>query len=68
MIIFKHKNKSVFKPQKNKCKILDQNIDPISKLNWATINDLKNDKNIEEPDKEGYVVIPSKSHHKSMIA
>ena len=41
----------------------------LSKLEWAAINDLKNDKNIEikEADKGGSVVILSKSHYKSMI-
>ena len=79
------KNKSVFNPQRNRDKILDQNIDPLnslnfprlqkapksnlSKLEWAAINDLKNEKNIEikEADKGGSVVILSKFHYKSMI-
>ena len=41
----------------------------LSKLEWAAINDLKNDKNIEikEADKGGSVAILSKSHYKSMI-
>ena len=41
----------------------------LSKLEWAAINDLKNDENIEimEADKRGSVVILSKSHYKSMI-
>ena len=41
----------------------------LSKLEWADINDLKNDKNIEimEADKGGSAVILSKSHYKSMI-
>ena len=41
----------------------------LSKVEWATINDLKIDKNIEvkEADKGGFVVILSKSHYKSMI-
>ena len=39
------------------------------KLEWAAIDDLKNDKNIEykEADKGGSVVILWKSHYKSMI-
>ena len=79
------KNKSAFNPPRNRDKILDQNIDSrdilnfpdmqkapksnLSKLEWAAINDLKNDKNIEikEADKGGSVVILSKSHYKSMI-
>ena len=41
----------------------------LSKLEWAAINDLKNDKNIEvkEADKGESVVIFSICHHKSMI-
>ena len=76
---------SPFNPLRNRDKILDQNIDSfnslnfpdmqkapksnLSKLEWAAINDLKNDKNIEikESDKEGSVVILSKFHYKSMI-
>ena len=79
------KNKSAFNPPRNRDKILDQNIDfldslnflamqkapksNLSKVEWATINDLKIDKNIEvkEADKGGFVVILSKSHYKSMI-
>ena len=57
------KNKSAFIPQRNRDRILDQNIDSINSLNFAdlekapkynhskielvAINDLKNDKNIE---------------------
>ena len=57
------KNKSAFIPQRNRDRILDQNIDSINILNFAdlqkapkynhskielvAINDLKNDKNIE---------------------
>ena len=39
------------------------------KYDWATINDLKNYKNVEikEADKGGSVVILSKSHCKCMI-
>ena len=79
------KDKSAFNPPRNRDKILDQNIDSLnslnfpdlqkspksnlSKLEWAAINDLKNDKNIEieEADKGGSVLILSKSHDKSMI-
>ena len=79
------KNKLAFNPPRNKDKLLDQNIDSLnnlnfpdmqkapksnlSKLKWAAINHLKNDKNIEikEADKGGSVVILSKSHYKSMI-
>ena len=41
----------------------------LSKPEWVAINDLKNDKNVEikETDKEGSVVILSKSHHKNTI-
>ena len=41
----------------------------LSKLEWAAINDLKNDENIEieEAGKGGSVLILSKSHDKSMI-
>ena len=41
----------------------------LSKLEWAAMNDVENDKNIEtkEADKRGSVVILSKSHCKSMI-
>ena len=78
------KNKSALNPPRNRDKILDQNIDSLnslnfpnlqkapksnlSKLEWAAINNLKNDKNIEikEADKGGSVVILSKSHYKSM--
>ena len=73
------KNKSAFNPPRNRGKILDQNIDSLnslnfhdlqrspknnfSKLEWAAINDLKNDKNIaiKEADKGGSIVILSKS-------
>ena len=79
------KNKSAFNPPRNRDKILDQNIDSLNssnfpdlqkapksnllKLEWAAINDLNNDKNIEikETDKGGSVVILSKSHYKSVI-
>ena len=79
------KNKSAFNPPRKRDKILDQNIDclnsvnfpdsqktpksNLSELEWAAINDLKNEKNIEikEPDKGGSVVILSKSHNKIMI-
>ena len=79
------KNKSAFNPPRNRDKILDQNIDSLnslnfpdlqkapksnlSKLEWAAINDLKNDKNIEikETDKGESVLILLKSHYKSMI-
>ena len=79
------KHKSAFNPPRNRDKILDQNIDSLnslnfpdlekapksnlSKLQWAAINDLKNDKNIEikETDKGGSGVILSKSHYKSML-
>ena len=79
------KNRSAFNPPRNRDEILDQNIDflnslnfsdlqkapksNLSKLKWAAINDLKNDKNIEikEADKGGSVVILPKSHYKSTI-
>ena len=79
------KNKSAFNPPRNRDKILDQNIDSLnslnfpnlqkapksnlSKLEWAAINDLKNNKNIEikEAGKGGSGVILSKSHYKSMM-
>ena len=73
------KNKSVFNLPRNKDKILDQNIESLnnlnfpnlqkapksnlSKLEWAAINDLKNDKN-REIKEAGYAVILSKSHYK----
>ena len=74
---------SAFNPPRNK--ILDQYIDSLnslnfpdlekipkstlSKLEWAAINDLKNDKNIgiKEADKGQPVVILTKSHYKSII-
>ena len=77
------KNKAAFNPPRNK--ILDQYIDSLnslnfpdlekipkstlSKLEWAAINDLKNDKNIgiKEADKGQPVVILTKSHYKSII-
>ena len=79
------KNKSVLNPPRNRDKILDQNIHSLnslnisdlqkppksnlSKLKWAAINNLKNDKNIEikETDKRGSTINLSKSHYKSMI-
>ena len=76
------KNKSAFNPPRNRDKILDHNINflntlnlqkapksNLSKLKWAAINDLKNDKNIEikEANTGESVVILSKSHYKSMI-
>ena len=79
------KNKSAFNPPRNRDKGLDQNIDSLNRLNfpdmqkapksnlskleWAAINDLKNDKNIEikESNKGGSGVILSKSHYKSLI-
>ena len=79
------KNKLVFNPLRNRDEILDQNIDSLdsvnfpnlqkppksnlSKLEWAAINDLKNDKNIEinEAGKGGSVVILSKFYYISMI-
>ena len=79
------KNKSAFNPPRNRNKVLDQNIDSLNRLNfpdmqkapksnlskleWAAINDLKNDKNIEikESNKEGSGVILSKSNYKSLI-
>ena len=79
------KNKSAFNPPRNRDKTLDQNIDSLnsldfpdlqkapksklSKLKWAAINDLKNDKNIEikEANKGESVEILPKSHYKSMI-
>ena len=72
-------------PRNRDKKISDQNIDSLnslnfpdfqkapksnlSKLEWAAISDLKNDKNIEikEADKGGSVVILSKSRYKSMM-
>ena len=41
----------------------------LSKLEWAAINNLKNDKSIEikEANEGGSVVILSKSHYKSLI-
>ena len=80
------KNKSVFNPPRNRNNLLDQNIDSLNSLNfpdlqkapkgsllkleWAAINDLKNDKNIEikEADKGGSVVILSKSHYKCILS
>ena len=79
------KNKSAFNPPRNRAKILDQSIDSLnslnfpnlqkapksnlSKLEWAAINDLKNNKNMEikEAGKGGSGVILSKSHYKSMM-
>ena len=77
--------KSAFNPPRDRDRLLDQNTASLnslnfpylqkapksnfSKLQWAAINDLKNDKNIviKEVDKEGSVVILPKSHYKSMI-
>ena len=75
----------MFHPPINRDKILDQNIDSLnslnftdmqkapkinlSKLEWAAINDLKYDKNIEikEANKRGSVIILSKPNYNSMI-
>ena len=71
------KKKSVFNPLRNidslnSLNFLDMQKAPksnLSKLEWAAINDLKNDKNIEikEVDRGGSVLILSKSHYKNMI-
>ena len=79
------KNKLAFNLPRNRDEILDQNIDSLdsvnfpnlqkppksnlSKLEWAAINNLKNDKNIKikEAAKGGSVVILSKFHYIGMI-